>query len=215
MTSKRTISSTNETATLAANTKIVIFVRLDFSSGVQRWHSEIGPKTATHPTYGAEAYTGIGDFGGISSELKEGISGAPEPLTLAITGVDSSIVNMVLVDDYFRREAELMLGIEDAAGDLVDDPIILYSGYMDKVDAAAKENQAQMQLNLESRGTNFLSASDLRFTDEDLQAEYPGDLMGEYIYRMYDLQLHWAGKTTAWTIGGAAPTERRPIGPRK
>lgn len=198
MTSKRTISSTNETATLAANTKIVIFVRLDFSSGVQRWHSEIGPKTATHPTYGAEGYTGIGDFGGVSSELKETISGAPEPLTLAIAGVDSSIVNMVLVDDYFRRAAEIMLGIEDAAGDLIDDPIILYSGYMDKVDAAMKQHQAQLELNLESRGTNFLSSSDLRFTDEDLQAEYPGDLMGEYIYKMYDLQLHWGGKTTMW-----------------
>ena len=196
MTSKRTISSTNETATLAANTKIVIFVRLDFSSGVQRWHSEIGPKTATHPLYGAELYTGIGDFGGISSELKESTSGAPEPLQLAITGVDSSLINIALVDDYFRREAELMLGIEDAAGDLIDDPIILYSGYMDKVDAMVKQNLAQLMMNLESRGTSFLTFSDWRFTDEDLQAEYPGDLMGEYIYAMYDLQLHWGGKNT-------------------
>jgi hypothetical protein len=47
---------------------------------------------------------------------------------------------------------------------------------------------------LESRGTNFLSRSDLRFTDEELQIEYAGDLGGEYIYRMADLTLRWGSQ---------------------
>lgn len=206
MTSKRTISALNETALLQSNVKTVLFVRLDFASGVQRWHTEIGPRTAVHPIYGAETYTGIGDFGGLSSDIIESVSGAPQPLTMSLTGLDSSLINTALTDDYFRRDAEILLGLEDAAGDLIDDPIVLYSGYMDKVDVALQEGSGQISLNLESRGTQFLSASDLRFTDEDLQVAYPGDLIGEYIYRMYDLVLHWGGANTAWALGGGRDT---------
>lgn len=194
MTSKRTISATNETAFLAPNVKMVIFARLDFSSGVQRFHTEIGPKTATHPIYGAELYTGIGTFGGITGDVKESVSGAPIGLTIALTGVDSALITTALTDDYFRREAELMIGVEDEAGDLIDDPEILFSGYMDKVDISFTKNTGSMLLSLESRGTNFLGSSDWRFTDEDLQAEYPGDLMGEYIYQMADLVLRWGAQ---------------------
>lgn len=191
MTSKRTITATNETGTLQRVVKPVIFARLDFSSGVQRFHTEIGPKTAVHPIHGSESYTGVGDFGGLSSDVKETTSGAPANLQLTLTGLDATLINISLTDDYFRREAEIMLGLEDASGVLLDDPEILFSGYMDKIDVVLQAGFAQMTLNLESRGTNLLTASDKRFTDEDKQIEVAGDLIGEYIYRQSDLQLRW------------------------
>lgn len=193
MSSKRRISTPNESGILAPVVKPVIFARLDFSSGVQRFHTEIGPKTAVHPTFGSEVYLGIGDFGGLSSEVSETTSGAPANLSLSLIGIDASLVNVSLVDDYFRRSAEIMLGLEDGAGVLLDDPEILFSGYMDKIDVVLSQGLGQMTLNLESRGTNLLTASEHRFNDETKQAEVPGDLMGEYIYRMADLQLVWAG----------------------
>ncbi len=202
MTSKRRISTPNETGILAAVIKPVIFARLDFSSGVQRFHTEIGPKTAEHPIHGPEVYTGIGDFGGLSSDVKETTSGAPTNLSLSLTGIDSSLINIALTDDYFRRDAELMLGLEDGNGDLLDDPEILFSGYMDKVDVVLNQGFGQMSLNLESRGTNLLRNSDHRFTDEDKQVEVPGDLMAEYVYRMADLTLRWGSVP----IGGGGPT---------
>ncbi len=208
MTSKRQISTPNETGVLGAVVKPVVYARLDFSSGIQRFHTEIGPKTAVHPTFGSESYTGIGDFGGLSSEIKEATSGAPANLTLTLTGVDASLVNNALVDDYFRRDAEIMLGLEDGDGVPLDDPEILFSGYMDKLDIVLSQGFGQMTLNLESRGTNLLAPSDHRFTDEDKQAEVTGDLMGEYIYRMADLQLRW-GTWAAWGTGVFGNEDRR------
>ncbi len=202
MTSKRTISATNETATLQSVVKAVLFARLDFASGVQRFHTEIGPKTAVHPIFGSEVYTGIGDFGGISSEAKESVSGAPAKLSLSLTGVDSSLISTTLTDDYFRREADVMLGIEadDGSGDLVDDPVILFSGYMDNVIIVFQQYGGQMTLNLESRGTNLLRSSDHRFTDEDKQAQSNGDLIAEYVYRMLDVSFVWGGKVVTQGI---------------
>ncbi len=191
MTSKRTISAANETALLAQVKKLVYFVRMDFSAGVERFHTEIGPKTATHPIHGAEVYQGIGDFGGLQGDVVESVSGAPQAIKLSLSGVKASLVTSAVVDDYYRRDVEVMLGLEDEAGDLIDDPEILFSGFMDKMDISLNRNVGTMVLTCESRGTNLLRASDHRFTDEDKQAEVSGDLLGEYIYRMMDLELFW------------------------
>ena len=210
MTSKRTISATNETAFLAPNVKMVIFARLDFSSGVQRFHTEIGSKTAVHPIFGSEVYTGIGTFGGIGGEVRESTQGAPIGITLVLTGVSPTLIATTLTDDYFRRDADVMVGLEDENGDLIDDPEILFSGYMDSVQISFAKNSATLQMSLESRGTNFLSASDLRFCDEELQRAFPGDLGGEYIFRMGDLVLRWGSNNV--TGSGIL---RPPPGPRR
>jgi hypothetical protein len=222
MTSKRSINATNETELLKKVVKIVIFARLDFSSGVQRMHTEIGPITATHPVHGAEVYTGIGDFGGIEGEVVESVSGAPQALKLRLTGIKSSWINMALTDDYYRRDAEVMIGLEDEAGDLVANPEILFSGFMDKVDVALSEGLGAMTLTCESRGTNLQRAPDNRFTDEDKQSEMLGltspettDLMGEYVYRMADLKLYWGDRefnSPFSPSGPSVPADRTPPG---
>ena len=74
---------------------------------------------------------------------------------------------------------------------------------MDKVDIAFAQNAGDMTLQLESRGTNLLRSADVRFTDEELQVEYSGDEMGEYIYRMGDLQLRWGGQRISSSGGGS------------
>jgi hypothetical protein len=88
-----------------------------------------------------------------------------------------------------------MFGFDDENGDLIDDPVILWSGYMDKVDITLGDATGEMTLTCESRATIGQGASDLRFSDEDLQAAVAGDLGGEYIFRMSDLILSWGGDT--------------------
>ena len=193
MTSKRSISASNETASLDRVAKAVLFVRLDFASGVRRLNTEIGSKTVVHPVHGAEFYTGLGDFGGISSEVVESIIGAPQSLRISLTGVKSAFITDALTDDYYRRDVDVLIGLEDAAGDAIDDPEYLFSGFMDKVDISLSEGLAEMTMVCESRGTNLLRVPDIRFTDEEKQSEVTGDLGAEYIYRIADLQLTWGG----------------------
>lgn len=201
MSSKRTIAAANETALLAQVIKPVYFTRLDFSGGVARYHTEIGPKTAVHPVHGSEVYTGIGDFGGLSAAVVESVAGAPKSIQISLTGIKASVITTMLTDDYFRRDAEIMLGLEDDTGALIEDPEIIFSGFMDKADIVLNEGIGQITLTCESRGVNLLRSSDQRFTDEDKQAEISGDLLGEYIYRMPDLVLTWG--TSTITIAGA------------
>ncbi len=191
MTSKRTITAAMEAAFASGNVRLVLFARLDFSSGVQRYHTEIGPIDATHPVFGSETYTGLGDFGGISGEIIESVSAAPQKVTLLITGVDSTTLNLILTDDYHRRDAEMMLGLFDDAGNLIVDPVIAFSGFMDTSAVNLSDGIGSIALTCESRGTNLQRTSDQRFTDEDKQAETTGDVFAEYVYRMLDITLRW------------------------
>ncbi len=203
MTSKRSITTLNQNAVLGKIVRPIMFARMSFSSGVPRMHTEIGPRTAIHPIFGSESYLGIGDFGGIAGDIKESISGAAEPIKLAITGVKSSFIDIALDDDYYRRDIELMFGFDDENGELLDDPVILWSGFMDKVNINLGQGLGALALTCESRATNLKGASDLRFTDEDLQAAFTGDLGGEYIFRMADLQIKWGpgGAVSTGTTG--------------
>ncbi len=191
MTSKRDISAANEAALLGGNVRLVLFARLDFSSGVQRYHTEIGPLQATHPIFGSETYTGLGDFGGISGEIIESVAAAPQKVTLLITGADPTISDLVLLDDYHRRDAELMIGLFDDNNTLIDDPVIVFSGFMDTSSINLNAGLANISLTCESRGTNLQRTSDQRFTDEDKQAEVSGDVFAEYVFRMLDITLRW------------------------
>lgn len=190
---KRNISASNESATLGAVFRAVLFVRLNFAGGVRRMHTEIGPRTITHPIHGSELYLGLGDFGGLSSEVVESISGAPKSVKISLSGVTSALVTDAFTDDYFRRDADILIGLYDNAGALIDDPEYLFSGFMDKVDISLDDGLAQMTMYCESRGTNLLRSPDQRFTDEDKQAEVSGDLAAEYVFAMQDLDLVWGG----------------------
>lgn len=212
MTSKREISASNETALLGSVVRPIVFARLDFSSGVQRYHTGIGPKTAVHPTHGSETYTGIGDFGGIQGDVVESVSKAAQTLQLTLSGLNASLINIALVDDYFRRDVEIMLGLENASGALVDDPVILFSGFMEYMTISLKEKTGSIVLRCEGRGSNLRRSSDVRFTDEDKQREVNGDLLAEYVYRMADLELYWGDRQFNSPLGGGgggpAPGDR-------
>lgn len=205
MTSKRTIAGANETAILSKVVRPVYFARLAFASGVERYHTEIGPITATHPVFGAEVYTGIGDFGGIEGDVTETVDGVSQTVKLMISGVKSSLVNLALTDNFFMRDAEIMLGFMSETKTLLANPEILYSGFMSKADVALDGGVGQIALTLESRAVKLNRSSDWRFTDEDKQIEVNGDLMAEYVYRMADLQLTWG----ADSIDPFRPPSRR------
>jgi hypothetical protein len=195
MTSKRTISALNEGALNARVVRPILFLRLDFFTGVKRFHTEIGDRDAVHPIFGNETYTGVGDFGGISSNITESIAQAPQAVKFSLTGLDPQLIQDAFTDDYHRRDAEAMFGFDDENATLIDDPVIVWSGFMDKVDITLGNNTAEMTMTCESRATIGQQSSDLRFSDEDLQAAVTGELGGEYIFRMGDLILTWGGDT--------------------
>lgn len=189
----RDISAANIAAVTGPVVRPIIFVRLAFDGGAQRFHTEIGPRTATHPVHGAEVYQGLGDFGGITGEVTESIGNAPQAVRLALSGINATLKSEALAEDYHRRDVDIMLGLDNASGQLVSDPVVLWGGYMDKPGFVFEKGKANLLMTCESKATILQDRPDLRFTDEQLQSDFSGDLAAEYVYRMRDLVLEWGG----------------------
>lgn len=64
---------------------------------------------------------------------------------------------------------------------------------MDKPGFVFEKGKANLLMTCESKATILQDRPDLRFTDEQLQSDFSGDLAAEYVYRMRDLVLEWGG----------------------
>ncbi len=170
----------------------VLFLRLDFPSGVLRLHTHIGPITWTHPVNGSEQYDGVGDFGGIEGDLTEGLQNRVFPVKFSVSGVDSTLLSTVLTDNTNRQSAELWLGLFDETHSLVDTPTNLWTGFFDKADISKGDGLGAIQCTCVSRADVGREGSDVRYTDEQQQLEQPGDLGFQYLHEMQDVELRWA-----------------------
>lgn len=191
--STRDISAANITALEGSVVRPIVFVRLDFDVTVRRFHTEIGDRNATHPDQGSELYIGVGDFGGIVGDITESIAHAPQEVRIALSGINSDLITEALGDDYHLRDVDIMLGLDNASGQLITDPVVLWGGYMDKPGFTFDKGKADLIMTCESKATRFQETPDIRFTDEQLQADYTGDLGAEYVFRMPDITLEWGG----------------------
>jgi hypothetical protein len=149
----RDITTANINALSGAVVRPIMFVRLDFDVTVRRYHTEIGNRTATHPDHGAETYIGVGDFGGIVGDLTENIGQAAQEVRIALSGINSDLITESLGDDYHLRDVDIMLGLDNASGQLVTDPVILWAGYMDKPGFTFDKGKADLIMTCESKLT--------------------------------------------------------------
>lgn len=193
--SVRNISASIQAA-LQSNQHVssVQFVRLDFPSGVIRGHTRIGPITWTHPVYGSETYTGVGDFGKISGELDEGLQNRSYPVRFFLSGVDSTLLSAVLTDNTHRQEAQVWQGLLAESGALIDTPTLLWSGFFDKADIEKGGGLGKIACTCVGRNDTGRESSGVRYTDEQQQLEQPGDLGFEYLYQLQDISLRWGDK---------------------
>ena len=198
----RGLSGANLSAVQASSVKAVAFVRMDFLAGIRRFHTLIGDLTITHPIFGAETYNGIGDFGGISA-VEETIDSRAVGVKLVLSGVSTPLITALKTDTYHRRPASLLIGLRNlATGVLVDDPIEVWAGVMDKGDIGMAKNSGRIVMNCESDADTLRDTSGWLFNDEDQQAIHPGDKAFEYLDQIALMgSIRWGDKTAIPPLG--------------
>lgn len=174
-----------------------VFVFIDFDSGAVRLHDGWG-----NITWNSQTWSGIGDFGGIST-VQEAPDVGPRSVTLRLSGVDSAYVASALDrTDYKGRTVEIYVGACDADGDLVADPDLLWRGTADVASVTMDKNAAEIELQCENELADLGEPNLNRFSDEDHQLRNPGDDFFEYLPLMINRNVKWGN--FAFTGGGAA-----------
>jgi len=200
----RGLSATNQTEIAKATVQVVLLAKLEFDTPVYA-HSGIGTIT-----FGGNDYLGVGDFGGISDARESELLG-PAPLNLSLSGIDSDLVNEALDSGSYGDVITIYEGYKADDGTLVADPWIVWKGWLEYSQLKRGEDntitlicQHDLAVLGEKEGS--------RFSDEDQQDKYSGDLGLEFIHSTVNKTLFWGGGPTR---AGSAPGFPGPRGQRR
>ena len=136
-----------------------------------------------------ETFRGVGALGSISA-VEEGTAVAPQSLTLTLTGIDLATIAVALGDDYQGRDCRIWEAFLDEDHAIIGAPYVLFRGRMDTQDIELGET-ATITLTVRSRLADWRRPRIRRYTNEDQQSVYPGDLGLEFVPQMVEKQLVW------------------------
>lgn len=181
----RGLSANNLAAVNASHLHEVILVKLDFDTPVYA-HSGIGTIS-----FGGDAYLGVGDFGGVT-DSKESELLSPLSLTLQLSGVDAAYIAEALDSGNYGDVVTLYMGYRQDDGTLVADPWVIWRGTYEFADIAIGEANV-VSITLQHDLAVLKEANGSKFSDEDQQGKYAGDLGFEFIADAVSARLLWGG----------------------
>jgi len=187
------------TALAANHVATVTFAKLEFSSGTLYLHNSIGTYT-----WGSQNWLGTGDLGNVSA-IEEGSGVSPYKITLSLSGIDSTISNAALTEDYYMRPVTLYLGALDANDDLLANPTEVWAGFMDQLNVSLGADNDAIELTAESELAKFDRASNKRYTDSNQQAAHSGDLFFEYLQDIDGIKVRWGDRNSDSGAGKPFP----------
>lgn len=181
----RGLSATNTTEIAKASVQVVLLVKLDFDTPIYT-HSGVGDIT-----YDGNTYSGVGDFGGIS-EARESEFLGPAPITLTLSGIDSTLIAEALEAGRYKDDVTIYEGYRKDDGTLKANPWTVWSGWFEYPNIKIGDDntisvvcQHDLSLLNEKDGG--------RFTDEDQVERYSGDEFFEHITDQATVKLNWGG----------------------
>ena len=194
--SERTLDANLKAGAESAVFSYIVFVKLAFPSGTLYAHNGIG----TH-SFGGNDYLGVGAFGNIDA-IEDTVNLVSKPVNVTLSSITSEIIDAIKVDDVFGRDADIYLGVLNSDGQLLGTPDNWFSGYMETVQLNLGAEDA-VKIRIQSRASRLRLRSNKRYTIEDHQAEYPGDMFFEFLPNLMDAQVTWGGERvrTGFTSG--------------
>lgn len=181
----------------------IFFVQLEVATSTVRVWSGVGTLT-----WNGQTWTGIGQLGMISP-VTETTETRAEGIILTLSGVDPTLLGYALTEIRHGKDAKVWLGAMDDAGAVLADPYLSFAGKVDTASIDEGGEAAQIQITVESRLIEMHRPRDRRWTYEDQQMDYPGDLGFEYVAGLQELNLVW-GRGTPIPLDNS--TDQRPPG---
>ena len=193
------------TALSSQHVSLVTFAKLEFPSGTLYVHNSLGTYT-----WGGNDWLGTGDLGEIS-QLQEGAEVSPYKITLSLSGLDSTISGAALTEDYYLQPVNVYLGALASDDTLIADPTIVWEGAMDQMElSVGAEGGDAIVLTAESELARFDRASNLKYTDAQLQTDFSGDLAFEFMSDIEGSKIRW-GDASSDSVAGIANPPAEPV----
>ena len=190
----RSITTAFKNAIKSSVVRPLLAVELEFSTGTLRFWNGYGDLTMTAGG-SSNTFTGLGDLMGISA-IAESDQVEAIGASLSLTGIKSSFISTALTGNYTNRNASIFLGLFDSSKSVIADVYTLFKGKMDIMKIDEGPESATITLNLENRLIALDRPLNRRFTHEDQQERFSGDLGLEFVPDLQDKEIIWGKKTS-------------------
>ena len=153
-------------------------------------------------TVDSETYTGAGTLLGVSG-VEEDLELRSSGLTISLSGMDSTVLNYALTENYQNRPITLFLGFlmggsNESAGELT-----LFKGRMTALTVNDTPDGATVTIDCENRLVDLDRPSNLRYTLESQQFLHNGDTGFNRVQQLADKQIVWGQKQDVNVGGGS------------
>lgn len=174
----------------AGELRPVFFVQVQFISGtVYLW-------TGLQPiTWNGQTWSAVGMAGTISA-IETGHDVEARGITLTLSGLDTSLLPDVQSEIQLGLPAMVYVGALNGST-LIASPVLAFGGRVDQPMSTIDGAKADLAINCESRLVDMNVAIDRRYTNDDQQRDWPGDLGLSFVPGVQEMTLYWGSAPTS------------------
>jgi len=137
---------------------------------------------------------------GSISPIDEGSTVEAKGLTLGFSGFDTTLLGDVMSEFQLGLPALVYLALF-TGGVLIADPVNAWAGRIDQPTIQTDGASASIWINCESRLLDMSTSVDRRYTADDQQRDWPGDLGFNFVNAIQEMTLYvGTAPTTSGTI---------------
>lgn len=181
----RTVTTAVNNEFTAATLSPFFAVEMDFSDGIVRLWTGYGSITIDSKTFLAG-----GDILSVSSISENGEVQA-NGVSVVLSGLNTALVASALTTAYQGRDLNVYVGVLNASGAVIADPIKVFAGKMDVMTVEDDGATAQISITAESKLIDLERSRARRYTSEDQKIDFPNDKGLEFITGLQDKTIVW------------------------
>lgn len=192
------------TALQATRILPIFLVELHWATGIVYVWSGCGDLS-----WDSKTWVGTGHLGSIS-EIRESTDGAANGVDVTLSGIPSTIIAQALDGDSQGRQAKIYFGVIGDDGTLTIDPYLVFDGLIDSSAIEDSGETSSITVSCEKELIDNRPKA-RRFTHEDQQIDFPGDMFFEYVAGMADKDILWGTASAPSTPAPPAAVFRRNV----
>lgn len=127
--------------------------------------------------YGGNDYLGVGHFMGFS-DIEEASEIIVSTMTLSLSGIDQTMINLVLNNNYINRVVKVWTAFLDVNSHvLVIDPVLIFEGHMDSptISEDPDGGKSTVAVSATNAWVDFDRKTGRHGNNEEQQILFPGD----------------------------------------
>tara|TARA_R100001463_G_scaffold71146_1_gene124916 strand:+ start:3842 stop:4468 length:627 start_codon:yes stop_codon:yes gene_type:complete len=141
----------------------------------------------------SETYTGAGALLSISS-IEDTLDLKPSGIAIALSGMDSDILNMALTENYQNRDISVFMGFLMGGSNEVAGVLKVFAGRMMSLSIDDGIDGATVSIDAENRLIDLERPSNLRYTAESQKFIDSSDTSLNRVQQLQDKQIAWGQK---------------------